>query len=115
MQLQLTMSKYKEMTATKRHKSHKIVRSLLCAFCASLWLITVGCRRDMQDQPKIKPLRGSSFFGNGLASRQPIEGTIARGYLRDDKPEFYTGKKPKTGAATANATPAQQQIAGGAQ
>ena len=115
MQLQLTMSKYKEMTATKRHKSNKIVRSLLCAFCASLWLITVGCRRDMQDQPKIKPLRGSSFFGNGLASRQPIEGTIARGYLRDDKPEFYTGKKPKTGAATANATPAQQQIAGGAQ
>jgi len=115
MQLQLTMSKYKEMTATKRHKSHKIVRSLLCAFCASLWLITVGCRRDMQDQPKIKPLRGSSFFGNGLASRQPIEGTIARGYLRDDKPEFYTGKKPKTGAATANATPAQQQIAGAQQ
>ena len=115
MRLQLTMSKFEGMTATKRHKSHKIVRSLLCAFCASLWLITVGCRRDMQDQPKIKPLRGSSFFGNGLASRQPIEGTIERGYLRDDKPEFYTGKKPKTGAATANATPAQQQIAGAQQ
>jgi mono/diheme cytochrome c family protein len=74
-----------------------------------------GCRRDMQDQPKIKPLRGSSFFANGLGSRQPIEGTIPRGYLRDDRPEFYTGKKSKTGAATANATPAQQQIAGAQQ
>jgi mono/diheme cytochrome c family protein len=66
----------------------------------------------MQDQPKIKPLRGSSFFGNGLASRQPIEGTIARGYLRDDKPEFYTGKKSRPAGATATATPAQQQTAG---
>jgi mono/diheme cytochrome c family protein len=69
----------------------------------------------MQDQPKIKPLRGSSFFANGLASRQPIDGTFARGYLGDYKPVFYTVKKPNTAAATANATPAQQQIAGGAQ
>jgi len=109
MRLQLTMSKSKEMIATKRHKRHKIIRAIICA---SLLLVCAGCRRDMQDQPKIKPLRGSSFFANGLASQQPIEGTIPRGYLRDDKPEFYTGKKPKTGAATANATPAQQQIAG---
>jgi mono/diheme cytochrome c family protein len=114
MRLQLTMSKSEGMTATKRHKSHKIVRALICAFCAFLWLISVGCRRDMQDQPKIKPLRGSSFFANGLASQQPIQGTIPRGYLRDDKPEFYTGKKSRPGA-TATATPAQQQIAGGAQ
>jgi mono/diheme cytochrome c family protein len=110
MRLQLTMSKSEEMTATKRHKSHKKVRALICV---SLLLISVGCRRDMQDQPKIKPLRGTTFFGNGLASRQPIEGTIPRGYLRADNPEFYTGKK--SGAASANATPAQQQIAGGPQ
>ena len=63
----------------------------------------------MQDQPKIKPLRGSSFFGDGLGSRQPIEGTIPRGYLRENV-EFYTGKK--AGAATASATPAPQQTAG---
>src|SRR5215217_475860 len=109
MRLQLTMSKSEEMTATKGHQSHK---KAMAAFCASLWLILVcvGCRRDMQDQPKIKPLRGATFFGNGLASRQPIEGTIPRGYLRADNPEFYTGKK--SGAASANATPAQQQIAG---
>lgn len=73
-----------------------------------LLLISAGCRRDMQDQPKIKPLRGTTFFGDGLGSRQPIEGTIPRGYLRSNT-EYFTGKK--AGAAVASATP-QQQIAG---
>ena len=91
------MSKFKEMTATKKRKNYK---KAFGAFCASLWLISVGCRRDMQDQPKIKPLRGSTFFSDGLGSRQPIEGTIPRGYLRENF-EFYTGKK--SGAATATA------------
>jgi len=110
MRLQLMMSKSEEVMATKRHKRHKKNRALICAFCAFLWLIpSVGCRRDMQDQPKIKPLRGSTFFADGLGSRQPIEGTIPRGFLRDDNPEFYTGKK--SGSATASATPAQQQTA----
>jgi mono/diheme cytochrome c family protein len=110
------MSKSEEMTATKRHTSRKKAKSVICAFCAFSWLMLgVGCRRDMQDQPKIKPLRGSTFFTNGLASRPPIEGTIPRGYLRDDNPELYTGKKSGSSSATANATPAQQQIAGGAQ
>src|SRR5215213_580851 len=106
MQLQLTMSKFKEMTATKKHKNHK---KAFCAFCASLWLILicVGCRRDMQDQPKMKPLRGTTFFGDGLSSRRPIEGTIPRGYLRENS-ELYTGKK----SGTAIAAPAQQQTAG---
>ena len=111
MQLQLPMSKFEEMLATKRHKSRKKTKAIICAFCAFLWLVlNVGCRRDMQDQPKVKPLRGSTFFADGLGSRQPIEGTIPRGFLRDDNPEFYTGKK--SGAATASATPAQQQTAG---
>ena len=90
------------MTATKRHKKHKIIKALICAFCAFLWLISSGCRRDMQDQPKVKPLRGATFFSDGLGSRQPIVGTIPRGYLRDDNPELYTGKK----------SGAQQQTAG---
>ena len=96
------MSKSEEMGHQKAHK----VRALICV---SLLLICVGCRRDMQDQPKIKPLRGSTFFGDDLASRRPIEGTIPRGYLRDDNPEFYTGKK--AGARTVGAQPAGQQTA----
>lgn len=84
-------------------KSEKICSCLL------LLLLVSGCRRDMQDQPKIKPLRGSTFFSDGLGSRQPIEGTVARGFLRSDT-EFFTGKKAKAPGATA--TPAQQQTAG---
>jgi len=98
------MSKSEEMG----HKKAQKVRALICV---SLWLVLVcaGCRRDMQDQPRVKPLRGATFFADGLGSRQPIAGTIPRGYLRADNPELYTGKK--SGAATATATPAQQQTA----
>ena len=60
----------------------------------------------------MKPFRGTTFFGDGLSSRQPIQGTVARGFLRTDT-EYFTGKKAKApGAATATATPAQQQTAG---
>ena len=45
----------------------------------------------------MKPYRGSSFFRDGLSGRQPVEGTVARGYLRADT-AFFTGKK--SGAAT---------------
>jgi mono/diheme cytochrome c family protein len=69
-----------------------------------------GCRRDMQDQPKMKPYRGTSFFGDGLSARPPVEGTIPRGYLRTDT-ALFTGKKNKavTGATatTAPVTPNQ--------
>ncbi|HXD34575.1 MAG TPA: cytochrome c [Pyrinomonadaceae bacterium] len=66
----------------------------------------------MQDQPKAKPYRFSTFFKDGLASRPPVEGTVPRGWLRTDK-EFYTGKKlnapiagasPVAGAAAATTT-----------
>jgi len=47
-------------------------------------LAGAGCRRDMQDQPKVKPFRGSAFFTDGLGARQPIEGTIPRGESLDN-------------------------------
>ena len=77
-----------------------------------LLLLSVGCRRDMQDQPKMKPYRGTSFFGDGTSMRQPIEGTIPRGQLKTDT-EYYTGKKAN--AARASATPATQQPTAGTQ
>ena len=68
-------------------------------------LAGAGCRRDMQDQPKMKPYRGTNFFGDGLSSRPPVEGTIPRGYLRSDK-ALYTGKKDQaTGATTPTTAP----------
>ena len=69
-------------------------------------LFTTGCRDDMQNQPKMKPYRSTKFFSDGLSGRQPIPGTVARGFLRDDT-EFFTGKKAGT-----QSTPAQQQQPG---
>lgn len=77
-------------------------------------LAGAACRRDMQDQPKMKPYRGTSFFGDGLSMRQPIPGTIARGFLRNDK-ALFTGKKDTTTTtSTPSASPAASAQAGGA-
>jgi hypothetical protein len=45
----------------------------------------------MHDQPKYKPLAGSTFFDDGRASRPLVAGTVARGQLKLDE-HFYTGK-----------------------
>ncbi len=45
------------------------------AICAS------ACRRDMQDQPKYKPLGRNNFFADGRDSRPVPAGTIARDEL----------------------------------
>jgi mono/diheme cytochrome c family protein len=62
------------------------------ALLASVALfVLAGCRQEMFDQPRGKPHRPSDFFADGRLDRPPVEGTIARGQLRDD-PHFYTGK-----------------------
>ncbi len=43
-----------------------------------------GCRRDMQDQPKIVPLRQSEFFDDHRSARPAVENAVARGQLRED-------------------------------
>jgi mono/diheme cytochrome c family protein len=57
----------------------------------------------MQDQPKMKPYRPTTFFRDGLSSRPPVEGTVPRGFLHTDS-EFFTGKK-RGSAPTATASP----------
>ena len=59
-------------------------------FCSAA--IGVGCRYDMQDQPRYKAYKQSDFFGDNRASRNLPDGTIPRGQLRADK-ALYTGKK----------------------
>ena len=51
-----------------------------------------GCRQDMHDQPRYKPLAATEFFGDGRSARQTVVGTVARGRLRIDKAR-YTGKE----------------------
>lgn len=57
----------------------------------SVAVFLAACRQDMHDQPKYIPLRSSEFFADGRSARAPVEGTVARGHLRDDE-HFYTGK-----------------------
>jgi len=56
----------------------------------SITLLT-ACRQDMHDQPRFKPLAQSDFFTDLRSARMPVDGTVARGQLREDA-YFYTGK-----------------------
>ncbi len=59
------------------------------SFAAAVFL--TGCRQDMHDQPKYKPLRESNFFVDKRQSRPLLPNTVALGDLREAT-EFYTGK-----------------------
>lgn len=50
-----------------------------------------GCRQDMHDQPRMKPLAANDFYADFRSARTPIEGTVARGQLHQDA-YLYTGK-----------------------
>src|SRR5262245_23487813 len=68
------------------------------ALCLAL---AAGCRQDMHNQPKYRPLRSSDIFANGSSARPLVEGTIARGTLQTDG-AFFTGKN---GAMFVNELP----------
>lgn len=53
-------------------------------------LFVVGCRQDMQDQPKMDPQRGTDFFADHRGARPQVLDTVARGQLHEDS-YFYTG------------------------
>jgi mono/diheme cytochrome c family protein len=61
----------------------------LAAFVAAGAL--AGCRQDMHDQPKYKPFRESEIFADKRSARPLVEGTVARGSLREDA-VYFTGK-----------------------
>src|SRR5450631_4759668 len=67
--------------------------ALLTASMAAALAMLGGCRQDMQDQPKMIPQRGTTFFADGRSVRQQVAGTVARGQLREDS-YFYTGVVP---------------------
>jgi mono/diheme cytochrome c family protein len=68
---------------------------------ACLVVAAAGCRQDMHNQPKYRPLRSSAFYDNGSSARPLVEGTIARGTLQSDA-AFFTGKN---GALFVNELP----------
>jgi mono/diheme cytochrome c family protein len=68
-----------------------VKRSSLLVAASCLVLAGAGCRQDMHDQPKGKPQSRSTFFVDGRTGRPPVEGTVARGDLREDD-HLYRGK-----------------------
>ncbi|HSK71060.1 MAG TPA: cytochrome c [Pyrinomonadaceae bacterium] len=79
----------------------KRARLLIFAFCL-LPFALIGCRYDMQDTPRYEVYEKSDFFADNRASRDLPEGTVPRGFLRDNK-AFYTGKRENAGGATTSA------------
>jgi cytochrome c553 len=66
-------------------------RGALAAVLGATTLL-VGCRQDMHNQPRYKPLAATDFFGDGRSARPTIEDTVARGQLQVDSARF-TGKE----------------------
>ncbi len=56
-----------------------------------LLLILAGCRQEMYDQSRVKPLAQSDFYSDLRTARTPVDGTVARGQLHEDT-YLYTGK-----------------------
>ena len=77
----------------------RIDRTVLWVGVFVVALALVGCRQDMHDQAKYEPYEVSDFFADGQASRLPVPGTVARGWLRED-PHLYRGIGEDGGFAT---------------
>jgi mono/diheme cytochrome c family protein len=63
----------------------------LSLFAFAWVLLFAGCRQDMHDQPRFKPLAKSDFYPDLRSARPPVEGTIARGQLQQDS-YFSSGR-----------------------
>ena len=63
---------------------------MLAAAAVAMLIPIAGCRQDMQNQPKMIPQRGTTFFPSGRSVRPQVLGTVARGQLDADR-YFYTG------------------------
>jgi hypothetical protein len=73
----------------ERKFSRLIVRFSAIAGISSL-VLAAGCRQDMQNEPKMIPQRGSSFFADQRGARPQVLDTVARGEFHEDT-YFYTG------------------------
>lgn len=69
----------------------RIAAAGLLAACLASLAGVGACRQDMHDNPRYEPLEKSDFFRDGRASRLPVEGTVARGGLREDD-RLFRGK-----------------------
>ena len=103
----MSITKTSKRKVVSSEQSHRRARSLFyCLLLTAYCLLSLGCRQDMQDQPRYEAYEPSRSFSDGQASRPYVEGTVARGY-RDVNTAYYTGKN-----ATGSGGAAGQQAGG---
>src|SRR5437588_3440661 len=91
----LSCKRQKALSRMQKAARGRLSRVLVfCLLPTAYCLLFSGCRRDMQDQPKAIAYRENSFYKDGTGSRPLVEGTVPRGYLREDRAYFF-GKKLK--------------------
>lgn len=93
------MSKSNQLSVVSYQLSKNKRFMVFCSLMIVICSLFIGCRYDMQDQPRYKPFKKSDFFADKRASRDLPEGTVARGGLRADK-AYFQGKKEGVSAAT---------------
>lgn len=72
----------------RRNALHRLaIAAAACLIAAAF----ASCRQGMYNQPKYEPYEESDFFDDRRSARPLIEGTIARGYLREDD-HLYRGR-----------------------
>ena len=75
----------------------KIGRKRASLIALGLAMIALaGCRQDMHNQPKFKPLRESDFYADKRSARPIIEGTVARNQLDADSVSYTHLTLPTT-------------------
>ncbi|MCH7689741.1 MAG: cytochrome c [candidate division Zixibacteria bacterium] len=84
--------------------TNSAIKQSIIFLAGALILVSAGCYRgkpskappihinpNMDDQPRFNAQKSSDFFEDGRAMRDRIEGTLPRGFLREDV-IYYTGK-----------------------
>ncbi len=73
-----------------KHPANSLFRWTLASAALALFAFSTGCRQDMQNEPKMIPQRGTTFFASGRSVRPQVAGTVARNQ-QDEEDYFHTG------------------------
>src|SRR5579885_44701 len=79
-------AKGRQATRRGRRREHAVAPAarrprlspFFCLLPFTFCLLSAGCRQQMGQQPKYKPLEASSFFDDGRSARPPVRGTVSR-------------------------------------
>lgn len=79
-----------ECTQLSGNKNRKRAAGRAATGAMLIFLGLSGCQQEMAKQPRYETLDKSDFFDDQRAARPLVEGTVARGLLRDDE-HLYGG------------------------